>query len=164
MLFLCVTFNSFSSLKYWRLRMILMPLAPFTAINKEILDPQVVHCDVYNKVPDKIDHMEGFHRFLDSCINKVRRKTPTQAEKPGRIIITKDTPLSEICQLMKSTETGLPFLAKTNGFCDDTFLSFDAVQWICKHAPEMTVSEAKSMCHTMLSKNLIVHASGNRRY
>ena len=140
----------------------LVPLSPFVSTTKEISENKTQRCDVYNELAENIDNPEGFHRFLDSCVNKVRRKTPMATEKTDTTPeLRKDSALKDIVQKMRSPQTGLPFLAKQAGFCDETFLSYDAVAWLQQNCHLESIEEAKAICKSLLEKRIIRHASGN---
>jgi len=73
------------SLKYWRYRLYVLPLKQFLPYTKSISEgPQDMRCDIYQKISleDRVNLAEGFMRFIETCINKIKRPTPAAAEKP----------------------------------------------------------------------------------
>jgi hypothetical protein len=72
------------SLKYWRYRMYVLPSKPFLPFTKAIVDgPQDMRCDIYTRVflEERVCLAEGFLRFIETCLNKIKRATPIPAEK-----------------------------------------------------------------------------------
>lgn len=72
-------YDRFESLKYWRFRVYLLPLThPAT---KRILEGEP-HCDIYTPQTDQDNGnlVEGFLRFVETYVNKVKR--PNSYKKP----------------------------------------------------------------------------------
>ncbi|XP_023323795.1 GATOR complex protein DEPDC5 [Eurytemora carolleeae] len=72
------------SLKYWRYRMYVLPLRPFVPYTKAIIEgPEDMRCDIYTRVylEDRVSLAEGFLKFIETCLNKLKRPTPLPVEK-----------------------------------------------------------------------------------
>lgn len=155
------------NLKYWRVRLLLLPLTPFLSTTKEILDKQKKCCDIYSNLHLKEDNYEGFFRFLDLCVNKIKRKPTERKEMPfpnqtHQETLSQELILGpeEIVQRMKSPVLGIPFIVKPNVFPEDSFISYDAVLWL-KQNYNLCKQEAVKKLQCMIDKNFIRHCSGD---
>ena len=68
-------------LKHWRFRLYLLPVKPFLAYTAQIKDG-APHCDVYKapSVEETINMAEGFLRFVETCLNKIKRPNSITSE------------------------------------------------------------------------------------
>ena len=68
-------------LKHWRFRLYLLPVKPFLAYTAQIKEG-APHCDVYKapSVEETINMAEGFLRFVETCLNKIKRPSSITSE------------------------------------------------------------------------------------
>ncbi len=107
-----------------------------------ISDGSLDICNAYKRHDLKEDTaISSFHRYIDSCLNHLRRKpaavssSPKDAKQDQEMAViekpvTKNTPSSKVLELMRQPNSGLNFYAKHNGIPDHTFLAYDAVNWV----------------------------------
>jgi len=66
------------NLKYWRFRLYVLPVKPYVPFTNQIKDgPQECRCDIYKKpsAEEYVNLAEGFLRFVETCLNKIKRPT-----------------------------------------------------------------------------------------
>ena len=154
------------NLKFWRFRMYAVPQSS-KAINvtKKIVEfssgePCDLYDDIFSEIPSST-RCDNFHRFIDSCINRLKRKAASGDEDKTRIILSLEkNSLAEIVEAMKSPVHGLPFFVDNAVFPRYTFLAADAVHWLVNRVSRMSPSSATSLCRDLLENNLICHTSG----
>jgi len=74
------------SLKYWRYRLYVLPLKPFLPHTLNIVKgPNNQRCDIYPLVSleDRVNLADGFMRFIETYMNKIKRPTSLAPEKPS---------------------------------------------------------------------------------
>ena len=74
-------------LKHWRFRLYLLPVKPFYTYTAQILaqikeGARNCRCDVYKapSVEETINMAEGFLRFVETCLNKIKRPSSTTSD------------------------------------------------------------------------------------
>ena len=86
------TFLLTENLKYWRYRLMAIPITPYLKFTKKIMENlRDAHCDIYDEPIDsdaKIDMVKKFLRFVEVYLNKIRRPnintTPNPSKPPQR--------------------------------------------------------------------------------
>ncbi|XP_059081822.1 GATOR complex protein Iml1-like [Tigriopus californicus] len=152
------------NLKFWRFRMLLVPISHFTKSTKSIME-KFSFGDCYLPLPkDSSSRVEGIFRMVDSCFNKLKRqpipKTETDFEP---ISLPRDKMRLDILEQIKSGN--FPVIVKTSSMLPNvTFLSYDAVNWSLKrYAGLKEKSQAIALFQEMIDQGMIGHASGDTR-
>ena len=80
-------FSLTENLKYWRFRLVAIPLNLYVKNNKKIMENSLTDdpCDIYNVTLDSeviSDLQKGFLRFIEVCLNRIKK--PISASMPKR--------------------------------------------------------------------------------
>ncbi|KAH9637753.1 hypothetical protein HF086_009421 [Spodoptera exigua] len=115
------------ALKYWRFRTLLLPL--FNPATKQIMDDNVIHCDIYpTPTRHDLDQLtDGFLKMTEQYFNKVKRPNKQRGgvsnspfrERVGSTRLP-DRPRLRI-EAMAAAKTVLERTQSQTGECDDTY-------------------------------------------
>jgi len=158
------------SVKYWRFRMYLFPIIQeYTSTSKEIKgsNDDRQRCDIFPvevlESRDPAAVTVGFLRFIDSCLNRVKRKA-AEAAKEGTAKLPANASFNDIVARMKAKEGGLIFYEPEGaGLPDFAFLSYDFVMWAKANVEGVEdVRAALGLGQALMDKSLVCHASGKQ--
>lgn len=152
------------NLKFWRFRMLLVPISYFTKSTKSILE-KCSSGDCYSPLPkDSSARVESIFRMVDSCFNKLKRQPIPKLEADFEpISLPRDKMRLDVLEQIKSGN--FPLIVKTSSMLPNiTFLSYDAVNWSLKRYAALTdKSEAVALFQEMIDHGIIAHASGDTK-
>ena len=176
-------------LKYWRVRMVLVPDF-HRSVTRSLMDNWRSNPDtgIYEPLSPQqqqaaidgfLKFLEFLHRIKRPALRKSRGSLPTSVQRGHQQQMTGgqnfgeemkrslclSSPLEDIVTAMRSQQNGLNFFSPPHPrlphFC---FLSADAVVWINDNVEGAQSHQAAlGLLNTMLSKDLIRHASGTKR-
>jgi hypothetical protein len=163
-------YSLMDNLKYWRIRLYLIPNSVYVKQTKSIVDGSSGDmCDVYDETAIRasdFDPCEGLFRFIEVCLNRLR-KAPRPATDKNCIICTLalttgDEDVEQVVAAMRVSgcSCGLQF-ATNQSLPSMTFVSYDAATWIQKRLSDVPDSAAAvTYLDKLLKRNLIRHSSG----